>query len=54
MSFSRDELRAAYEAACRREIEALYEGAPSRVDTDELSELHIRTVALKGAEATGE
>jgi aspartyl-tRNA synthetase len=32
---------------------ALFEGAPSPVDADDLSELHIRTLALEGAQATG-
>jgi aspartyl-tRNA synthetase len=32
---------------------ALFEGAPSAVDTEELKELHIDTIALKGAGATG-
>jgi aspartyl-tRNA synthetase len=31
---------------------ALYEGAPSPVDADELGELHIRTLTLEGAKAT--
>ncbi|MGH7465254.1 MAG: amino acid--tRNA ligase-related protein, partial [Longimicrobiales bacterium] len=32
---------------------ARFEGAPSRVDDDELAELHIRTIAMEGAQATG-
>jgi aspartyl-tRNA synthetase len=31
---------------------ALFEGAPSRVEADELAELHISTLSMKGAEAT--
>ena len=32
---------------------ALFEGAPSPVDPDELAELHVRTMALEGAQVTG-
>ncbi|MEX0906767.1 MAG: aspartate--tRNA ligase [Gemmatimonadota bacterium] len=32
---------------------ALYEGAPSSVDAEDLLELHIRTITVKGAEAIG-
>jgi aspartyl-tRNA synthetase len=32
---------------------ALYEGAPSPIGDEELSELHIRTIAMEGDEATG-
>ena len=32
---------------------ALFEGAPSPVDEEELAELHIRTIATEGAQATG-
>jgi aspartyl-tRNA synthetase len=32
---------------------ALFEGAPSAVAADDLTELHIRTLALEGAQATG-
>jgi aspartyl-tRNA synthetase len=32
---------------------ALFEGAPSHVDNDELKELHIRVLSTEGAEATG-
>ena len=32
---------------------ALFEGAPSPVDVDELAELHIRTMAMEGAQVTG-
>jgi aspartyl-tRNA synthetase len=32
---------------------ALFEGAPSPVDADELAELHVRTMALEGAQVTG-
>ncbi|HEX2165850.1 MAG TPA: aspartate--tRNA ligase [Longimicrobiales bacterium] len=32
---------------------ALFEGAPSSVDEAELAELHIRTIAMEGAQATG-
>jgi aspartyl-tRNA synthetase len=32
---------------------ALYEGAPSPIGAEELAELHIRTIAMEGAQTTG-
>src|SRR5690606_2078412 len=32
---------------------ALFEGAPSPIDADELKDLHIRSLAMEGARATG-
>jgi aspartyl-tRNA synthetase len=32
---------------------ALFEGAPSRIADDELAELHIRTIAMEGAQVPG-